>query len=219
MPQFLPHLPTGGREVLLPQVSAQHRCRCSTSSLAAGPPRLRMDRAADELQLFHPLRFPSSLMPSSSVSWGGGGQQYPPFLPFSLPPTPAGARHRGAGRGCEHGGCAGRMPLLRCPPLLSSPRLPQPPWWDGCRRPLHVARALVGGEHARGWGSAGSPSRLRCITGGPLSQEPPHEQPGSSRAVAPEELWALKLSCPGRRGAVGSAPSRVSITGCPCAEP
>lgn len=172
MPQFLPHLPplrlpTGGREVLLPQVSAQRRRRCSTSSLAAGPPRLRTDRAADELQLFHPLRFPGGSMPSSSVSWGGA-QQDPPFLPFSLPPTPAGARHRGAGRGCERGGCAGRMPLLPCPALL-----PQPPWRDGGRRPLRVARALVGGEHARGWGSSSSPSRLRCVAGGPLSQEPP----------------------------------------------
>lgn len=126
--------------MFLLQVFAQHQYKCSISSLVAGPPLLRTDRARDKLWLFHPLWFPSSSTLTSNASWGT--QQDPLFLPFSLPPhlrqLPAQPRLS------QHPAPQCRQVQGQCwedafPALPSSP----PQWWDGCCRPLCVAQALV----------------------------------------------------------------------------
>lgn len=187
MPLFLPQLPPlhlpkgtlGEREMLLPQVSAQHQCRCSISSLAVGPPLLRTDRDGDELWLFHPLGFPSSSTPTSSASWGDpAGSPVPPLFSSSPPqttptlaepqPVPSTVAQAGSvSTGAVLGGC------LSCAAILSSP--PSAPTLGRVlQTPVRVAQAPVGGEHMHASSllrqhSAGNPSLLRCMAGDLLS--------------------------------------------------
>lgn len=185
-------------------VSAQHQYRCSISSLVAGPPLLRTDRAGDKLWLFHPLGFPSSSTLTSNSSWGT--QQDPLFLPFSLPPhlRQLPAQPRPASSTAMQAGSASAGTVLEgclsCAAFLTSPVV-------GWMLQTPVCGTGTGQGQAHEW----QPSALAALCRQPIPAVVCGW--GSSGLRAPPQVAWLEQSC-SSWGALGSKPELPGEGGC-----